>query len=97
MIDIGDLDYEWQLAQASEKLENYVKSFKLHKIGLDDDVSSNVCPEANIELYECIKASTIDNVQAIYQDCLDYIDDIFQKGAVDLKKKLGKTDEFYVE
>ena len=34
VIDIGDLDYEWQFSEASEKLENFVKSFELFKIGL---------------------------------------------------------------
>ena len=94
VIDIGVLDYEWQLTQASEKLEDYVETFKLYKIGLNDDVSSNVCPEANIELYECIKATTDDNVQAFYEDCLKYIDEIFQKGHLDLKSLLGKKYKF---
>ena len=95
MIDIGDLDYEWQLSEASGKLETYVKSFKLYKIGLNDDVSTKVCPEANIELYECMESTTNDNVQAFYQDCLAYINEIFQKGADDLKKILGMIFQVY--
>ena len=91
VIDISDLDYEWQLSEASGKLENYVQSFKLYKIGLNDDVSSKVCPESNIELYECIESTTKDNVEAFYQECLDYINEIFQKGAADLKQILGKN------
>ena len=89
MIDIGDLDYEWQLSEGSVKLEEYVKSFKLYKIGLDDDVKARVCPEANIELYQCIESTTSDSVQAFYQDCLDYINEIFPRGADDLKQQLG--------
>ena len=97
VIDIGDLDYDWQLSEASEKLEKYVKSFKLYKIGLNDDVQSNVCPEANIELYECMNATTNDHVKAFYQDCLNYIDEIFEKGADTLKQILGTSVEFCVE
>ena len=91
VIDIGDLDYEWQLSEASRKLENYVKKFELYKIGLTDDVTAKVCPEANIELYECMESTTYDNVQAFYQECLDYIDEIFKKGADDLKQILGTS------
>ena len=89
VIDIGDLDYEWQLSEGSVKLEEYVKSFKLYKIGLNDDVKAKVCPEANLELYQCIESTTSDNVQAFYQDCLDYINEIFPRGADDLKQQLG--------
>ena len=95
VIDIGDLDYEWQLSEASGKLEKFVKSFKLYKIGLNDDVSTKVCPEANIELYECMQSTTNDNVEAFYQDCLVYINEIFQKGADDLKKILGTIFQVY--
>ena len=52
-------------------------------------MTTDVCPEANIELYECMKSTTNDNVQAFYQDCLDYIDEIFEKGTNDLKQLLG--------
>ena len=84
-----NLDYEWQLSEASAKLEDYVKSFKLYKIGLNDDVLAKVCPEANIELYQCMESTTDDNVQDFYEECLDYINEIFQKGADDLKQLLG--------
>ena len=94
VIDIGDLDYEWQLSEAAGKLEDYVKSFKLYKIGLNDDVLTKVCPESNIELYQCIETTTYDNMQAYYVDCLDYINEIFQKGADDLKELLGIRDLF---
>ena len=83
------MDYEWQFSEASEKLETYVKSFKLYKIGLNDDVSTKVCPEAKIELYECMESTTNENVQDFYQDCLEYINEIFRKGADDLKEILG--------
>ena len=89
VIDIGDLDYEWQLLEATEKLEDFVKFLKLYEIGLNDDVKSKVCPEANIELYECFESTTTDNLNVLYQECLDYIDEIFPKGANDLKKILG--------
>ena len=89
VIDIGDLDFEWQLSEATEKLENYVKLLKLYELGLNDDVQSKVCPEANIELYECFESTTTDNLQALYQECLEYINEIFPKGANDLKKILG--------
>ena len=88
VIDIGDLDYEWQLTEASKKLETFVKSFELYKIGLSEALWSNVCPEANIELFECIEGETQSNVDAFYQECLDYIDEIFKKGAEDLKQIL---------
>ena len=52
-------------------------------------MTTDVCPEANIELYECMESTTYDNVQAFYQDCLDYIDEIFEKGTNDLKQLLG--------
>ena len=89
VIDIGDLDYEWQLSEASAKLEDYVKSFKLYKIGLNDDVLEKICPEANIELYQCMESTTDENVQDFYEECLNYINEIFQKGADDLKQLLG--------
>ena len=73
VIDIGDLDYEWQISGAIDKLENFVKSFKLFKIGLNDDISTKVCPEANLELYECIQSTTNDNVEAFYEECLAYM------------------------
>ena len=92
VIDIGDLDYEWQLAEASAKLEDYVKSFQLYKIGLNDDLSTKVCPEANIELYQCIESTTNDNIRIFYEECLNYINEIFQKGADDLKEFLGIWD-----
>ena len=72
-----------------------MKSFKLYKIGLNDDVQSNVCPEANHELYECLESTTNDTVQVFYQECLEYIDEIFRKGADDLKKMLGNSIIFY--
>ena len=95
MIDIGDLDYEWQLSEATEKLENYVKSFKLYKIGLNDDVLTKICPEANIEVYECIESNTNDNVQLFYEECMEYINEIFRRGADDLKKNLGMIFHVY--
>ena len=61
----------------------------MYKIGLNDDITDNVCPEANIELYECMESTTHDNVQSFYQDCLDYINEIFEKGADDLRQILG--------
>ena len=68
----------------------------MYKIGLNDDITDNVCQEANIELYECMESTTNDNVQSFYQDCLDYINEIFEKGADDLRQILG-TLGFYVE
>ena len=91
VIDIGDLDYEWQLDDASEKLEKFVKSFKLYKIGLNDDVTSNVCSEANLELYQCIESESHGNVEEFYLECLQYINDIFQKGSQDLITRLGNV------
>ena len=89
VIDIGDLDYEWQLLESSRKLEESLTSFQLSKIGLNDDVSTKVCAEANMELYKCIESTTDYNVQDFYQECLDYINDIFPKGADELKQILG--------
>ena len=91
VIDISDLDYEWQLSEASEQLENFLKSFELYKIGLDDDFSTKICPEANEELYQCFESTTHDNVQDFYTQCLEYIKDIFPKGTHDLKDLLGKN------
>lgn len=71
------------------RLEDFVKFLKLYEIGLNDDVKSKVCPEANIELYECFESTTTDNLHVLYQECLDFIDEIFPKGANDLKKILG--------
>jgi len=89
VIDIGDLDYEWQLTDASGRLENFVKSFELYKIGLTDDMLTKVCSESNIELYECIESTTDVHVQAFYEECLEYINEIFQKGSTDLQELLG--------
>ena len=36
-----------------------------------------------------MKATTVDNIQVFYQDCLDYIDEIFKKGADNLTQILG--------
>lgn len=91
VIDISDLDYEWQLSEASEKLANFLKSFDLFKIGLDDEFATKICPEANEELYQCLESTTNDNVQDFYTQCLDYIQDIFPKGTKDLKDLLGKN------
>lgn len=79
-----------------------MKSFKLYKIGLNDDVKTKVCPEANFELYQCIESTTNDNVEAFYQECLDYINDIFPKGSDDLKQLLGIVSDspylmFYIK
>ena len=91
MINIGDLDYDWLLTEASKKLENFVKSFQLYKIGLTEDVLLDVCPEANIELYDCIYRKSFVAVKHFYQECLEFIDEIFEKGAVELKRMLGKS------
>merc|ERR1712131_330358 len=90
VIDIGDLDYEWQLTDASGRLENFVKSFELYKIGLTEDLLTNVCSESNIELYECIESTTDQLVQAFYEECLEYIIEIFQKGRHDLQELLDR-------
>ena len=90
MINIGDLDYDWLLTEASKKLENFVKSFQLYKIGLTNDVWLDVCPEANIELYDCIYRKSFVAVKHFYQECLEFIDEIFENGAVELKMMLGK-------
>ena len=77
------------------KLEKFVQSFKLYNIGLTDDISTNVCPEANIELYECIDSATNYNMQAFYKECLHYINEIFQRGANDLQEMLGIFCDFW--
>ena len=41
-----------------------------------------------------MKATTSDNVQAFYEECLNYIDEIFPKGHQDLKSLLGKIYKF---
>jgi len=38
-----------------------------------------------------MESTTYDNVQAFYQECLNYIDEIFKKGADDLKQILGTS------
>ena len=73
VFDIGELDDKWQFTDAIEKLENFVKSFELNQIGLTDDVAIKVCPEANIELHECMKSTTNANLEAFYQECLAFI------------------------
>ena len=70
VIDIDDLDYEWQLSEASNKLHNFVKAFEPYKIGLTDSVLTEVCPEANIELFNCINSTTVINTDSFYSDCL---------------------------
>ena len=67
----------------------FVKSFELYQIGLNEDISTKVCPEANLELYECISSTTDQNIQAFYDECLKFINDEFEKGSPDLKKILG--------
>ena len=74
---------------ASIRLENFVQSFELYKIGLNDDISTKVCSESSLDLYECISSTTDDNVKKFYQSCLDFIDEIFQRGAKDLQRILG--------
>ena len=93
-IDIGDIDYEWQLTEASKKLERFVSKFALYQIGLTDDVVEKVCPESNIELYGCIESKTEEYVQFFYEDCLDYIVEIFSRGRTDLKTILGNLNSF---
>ena len=77
------------MTDASGRLENFVKSFELYKIGLTEDLLTNVCSESNIELYECIESTTDQLVQAFYEECLEYIIEIFQKGRHDLQELLG--------
>ena len=77
------------MTDASGRLENFVKSFELYKIGLTDDMLTKVCSESNIELYECIESTTDVHVQAFYEECLEYINEIFQKGSTDLQELLG--------
>ena len=93
-IDIGDIDYEWQLTEASKKLESFVQKFALYQIGLTNDVAEKVCPESNIELYGCIESTIEEYVQLFYQDCIDYIVEIFPRGRTDLKTILGNFTTF---
>ena len=79
------------MSEASSKLEKYVKSFELHKIGLSDSVWLNVCPEAGDELFECINSTTSSNINEFYEDCLSYIEEIFPEGFDDMKELLGKN------
>ena len=94
MIDIGDLDYEWQLEEAAKSLMKFVKQFDLSEIGLTYKVMDHVCPEANEELFQCISDDAKASVDSFYNDCLDYITEIFQKGANDLKIILGNLTYF---
>ena len=94
MIDIGDLDYEWQLEEAAKSLMKFVKQFDLSEIGLTYKVMDHVCPEANEELFQCISDDAKASVDFFYNDCLDYINEIFQKGANDLKIMLGNLTYF---
>ena len=95
VIDVGDLDYEWQLSEASKKLENFVQTFELYKIGLSDTVQNNVCPEATDQLFNCLQSQSIQEKDRFYQECIAYIDEIFKKGFQDLKTVLGKYN-FYL-
>ena len=94
VIDIDDLNYEWQLQEAQDKLELFVKSFDMKSIGLTNEVWNEVCPEANKELFDCFSSQTNQNVEQFYEECLHYIDDIFQKGSQDLIEILGNFSIF---
>ena len=53
-------------------------------------LKEKVCPEANDELVDCIKIRAYQALDEYYQDCLNYIEEIFRNGYIDLKKLLGK-------
>ena len=94
MINIGDLDYEWQLKEAMKSLTKFVKSFELSQIGLEYKVMNYVCPEANKELFQCISDDAEASIEKFYNECLDYISEIFEKGESDLKILLGKLTHY---
>lgn len=90
-IDLEDLDYDWQLSEAINDLEKFVKSFSVQDIGLTDEVLHSVCPEADEKLVKCFDSYTNDQLMLFYNQCLLYIEEIFPRGKTDLIEVLGKT------
>ena len=91
-INLEDLDFDWQLSEATKELENFVKSFTLQSIGLTDKFLHSVCPEANDQLIECFDSYTNDQLLLFYNECLLFIDEIFPKGKGNLIEILGKYE-----
>ena len=89
-IDLEDLDYDWQLSEAINALEKFVKEFSIEDIGLTDDVLHSVCPEANEKLIRCFDSYKGDQLTLYYNACLSFIDEIFPRGKSDLIEVLGK-------
>ena len=89
MVDIGEIDYAWQLEEATEKLFNFVSVFDVADIGLTSEYLSDVCPQADINLYTCTADQAQIGVNQFRSECIDYISIIFEKGKDDLILKLG--------
>ena len=89
-INLEDLDFDWQLSEATKELENFVKAFSPESIGLTDKVLHSVCPEANHELIECFDSYAEDQLLLFYNECLSFIDEIFPRGKGNLIEVLGK-------
>ena len=53
-----------------------------------------VCPEANKELFQCISDDAVTSMERFYNDCLNYISEIFERGESDLKILLGWVTYF---
>ena len=84
IIDINQLDYEWLLKEAKEELDEFVRQYDLVETGLTSEVLSSVCPEADSDLYNCIKEQNDLSVQDFYEKSLLEINQIFPKGEKDL-------------
>ena len=94
-INLEDLDFDWQLSEATKVLENFVKTFTPASIGLTDTVLHSVCPEANVELIECFDSYADDQLLIFYNECLLFIDEIFPRGKGNLIEVLGKLCLLY--
>ena len=90
-INLEDLDFDWQLSEATKELENFVKAFTPKSIGLTDKVLHSVCPEANHELIECFDSYAENQLLLFYNECLLFIDEIFPRGKGNLIEVLGKS------
>ena len=98
VIDINQLDYEWQLKEAMHELENFVRKFNMTETGLNNEILSGVCPEADVDLMDCISREVNNYNEEFYLLCQNQILLIFPKGKEDLQSYLdNELFPYYVD
>ena len=90
IVDINQLDYDWLLKEAKLELSLFVSQFNMTDIGLTTQVTTDVCPEADNQLQNCIQKTAKDLVNVFYDECVSEAQRLFPKGEKDLIKYLNE-------